>query len=894
MKLSGIAAMLTASLAFAGPAAAQDVTATIEGTVRSDMGTVLMGATVTVRNQTTGVRRATLTGVDGRYAILSLPVDGPYDVNVELPGFAPAAQAGVALRPAERATIDFVVSVAASETLVVTGRVVLLDREQASVRQTVNDHLIHSLPLLGRDFIQLTSLAAGFTGNPDFPSPQGQVYWSNNILVDGASHFSKWRSAARAFYSGYGLESIREVQVFTSLFSAEFGEALATVTSAITNSGTNEFRGSGLLFVQDGALNAMPTFATTKPAAGSQQYGFTLGGPLVKDRTHFWGSYEGRRSRGRNIVVSPATPGILVPDNQDEHLLFFRVDQLRSPQARLMVRYNGQWFRWHDEIGGLALPGTGTGYTNTAHTLLVNDAWQVSNRVLNEWRFQVARYVDVRRDLQPKVFVSRAGYSQEGGTLGPFGFGADPEDTWEAADTLTRWDATHAIKVGGGVKHVRAHNTFLQYGRGAYFFAGPPDSFPQPFLYIQSVARREEDAVADPRSISAFGFFQDTWNVRSTLTLNLGMRYDVEKISNVQGYAVPVDQNNFQPRVGVAWNPMGSERMVMRGGVGLYTQQHLFYPINRIELEGIDGAATISLPAGSPLLPAFPATLPLFSIGSVLPARDIYRADAHLSNPYSIQAMLGVERTFFGTVIAADYVWLTGRDLLSLVDANAPASNPKPAQRTVVDADATRPITPLPGTYRKIVVLGNLGRSWYRALQVKAERSMGRLQAVTSYTLSRAEDMANYQLPEDSRNILAEKARADTDIRHNATVGFTFELPGTGRLLRSWSISGLGVFQSNRPYTVTWGDDRNGTTQNDARPGGRNTGRTDAFENINLALAKRVFRGAVVTEARLEVFNVLNTVNYHRYAGDLSSPLFARPVSAFPARRLQLSATVRF
>ena len=112
--------------------------------------------------------------------------------------------------------------------------------------------MLHALPLVSRDFMALTSLTAGFTGNPTAPSPLGQIYWSNNVLVDGASHFSKWRGAPRTFYSGYGLETIREVQVLASQFSAEFGEALATVTVAVTNSGTNTLHGSALFFVQDG------------------------------------------------------------------------------------------------------------------------------------------------------------------------------------------------------------------------------------------------------------------------------------------------------------------------------------------------------------------------------------------------------------------------------------------------------------------------------------------------------------------------------------------------------------------------------------------------------------------------------------------------------------------
>jgi hypothetical protein len=165
---------------------------------------------------------------------------------------------------------------------------------------------------------------------------------------------------------------------------------------------------------------------------------------------------------------------------------------------------------------------------------------------------------------------------------------------------------------------------------------------------------------------------------------------------------------------------------------------------------------------------------------------------------------------------------------------------------------------------------------------------------MVSYTLSHAEDMANYQLPEDSREIQAERARANTDVRHNLVVAINWEAPWAGRLLGGWSISGIGTFRSSRPYTITWGDDRNGTTQNDARPDGRNTAETDTFQNVDLSLVKRFRRGAKVVEARVELFNALNTTNYDEYVGALSSPLFAKPVSAFPKQRLQLAAIVRF
>src|SRR4029077_17804940 len=187
-----------------------------------------------------------------------------------------------------------------------------------------------------------------------------------------------------------------------------------------------------------------------------------------KDRTHFFTSYEGKRSRGSKIVTSPAASGAEARNNEDEHLLFFKADHKISHRDLLTARYNGQWFRWHDETGGLSLPGTGTAYKNDVHTFLVSDTALISNRTLNQLRFQFARYIDIRRDLNPALYISRSAYSIEGGLLGPYGFGANPEDTWEGADTLSYVAGTHSLKVGGGMKYVDAHTEALPFGNGAF------------------------------------------------------------------------------------------------------------------------------------------------------------------------------------------------------------------------------------------------------------------------------------------------------------------------------------------------------------------------------------------------------------------------------------------
>jgi hypothetical protein len=874
------------------PAGAQGVTATIEGRVLDATGLPVAGVTIGAVNSATGFKRLTATDDGGRYLLIGLPVEGTYEIRAEGPGFAIDVREGLTLRPDQALVVDFTLRVAARDTIAVGATTVLIDRSHATLQQTLNEDLIDALPIAGRGFMPLVSLVGGITGHPDFPNPHGQMFWSNNVLVDRASHFSKWRSAARSFSSGVPLEAVRQVQVLTALFAAEFGEGLASVTSVTTKAGTNDWRGSAHLFARSAALDAPPVFAVRKPPGHGQQFGVSLGGPLVPNQSHVFGAYESRRARDRNIVVSPAAPNVEVPDELDEQLLFLRIDHQQG--GRLFVgRYNAEIFSWHHEPGGLALPPAGTEFRTRVHTLLVTGGIPLSARTLHDLRFQFSRYVHRRADTAPGVFVSRAGYSMQGGELGPAGFGADPEHTWEATETLVHVRGAHTYRMGGGMKYVLARSTGVPSGWGAYYFAGAPDAVAEPYLFVQSLPPGGPPLVAEPHSLAFFGFAQTDWTVHPVVRLNLGLRYDLERVSNVRGFDVPLDLDNLQPRLGITWDVTGEGRTVVRGGTGLYTQQHLLYPISRVQLEGPEGTVLLNLTPGSPLFPRFPSSITSLPPTGLAP-RDIQRAADDLRNPYSIQAAAGIQHELSGGVLAVDYVYLQGRDLISLVDANAPASIVKPASRTAAQADATRPLVPVPDGFRKLITLGNEGRSWYHALEVKFERGAGPLHVIAAYTRARAEDMANYELPEDSRNLQAERARSSAHVPHSLSTGFAWILPGTAPIVSGWSLAGIGTFRGNRPYTIFWGDDRNGTTQHDARPGDRNTGKTDMYGTVDLAVTKRFGWRGVNVDARVQAFNAFNRANYDQYVGELVSPRFGSPVSAFPPRRVELAAIVRF
>ena len=273
--------LLTAALA-----AAQTL-AGVSGTVRDESGTPLAGVAIDIVSVSTAVTRQTVTDADGRFVITGLRPADDYRVSATGSGLRSFVRGQMLLRAGEPVTLDILLGVGVTERLDVAAS--QPDASAASPSQQIDEGLTRDVPLIDRGFLHLSSLGPGFTGRPDYPDAQGQRYWTHNIVVDGASDFSKWRGAPRSFYSGYGRESIREVTILPELFAATIGGALASVTMATTRAGGTSWSGSTFLFVRHSALAAPPVFAIEKPVGSTAQYGGAIGGPL-RPTTFFFGS----------------------------------------------------------------------------------------------------------------------------------------------------------------------------------------------------------------------------------------------------------------------------------------------------------------------------------------------------------------------------------------------------------------------------------------------------------------------------------------------------------------------------------------------------------------------------------------------------------------------------
>jgi hypothetical protein len=290
------AIVVLAVLLAAADAAAQN--AQIIGTVRDESGAIVPGATVTAKNQETGLTRTDVTNTQGDFRLPALP-PGVYKVTVDLQGFNTESRPDILLTIEQTAALAFVLKPAKlAETITVTGETPIIDTNRSDVATAVSTQQIQDLPVASRRWIDLVMLVPGtsqdnirgffYRGNANIGG--GTREYSNMSVVDGVNN--TWAEMGEP-RQNFAMDSIREFKVSTSNYKAEYGLATGGVMTVVSKSGTNSLHGSGLLFFRDKVLTAKEYFQTTKPDYRRYQYGGTVGGPILKDKTHFFFAVEG-------------------------------------------------------------------------------------------------------------------------------------------------------------------------------------------------------------------------------------------------------------------------------------------------------------------------------------------------------------------------------------------------------------------------------------------------------------------------------------------------------------------------------------------------------------------------------------------------------------------------
>jgi hypothetical protein len=930
----GFAALLIALGPYSA-AFAQTPTFSVEGVVSDAQQAVLPGATVTITNAATSLTRSTVTDTGGRYVFASMPTEGRYRITVELTGFATAAREDIVFNAGQRALINFSLKLSTvQETITVAGDAPIVQTTSSEVSSTIDRQQFETLPVKERNYFRLLTLdsnvVASGTGSNAL-NVGGQEVWNFGTYVDGTNNHSKWLTLQRAPQlgsSGFAIETVKEVQLITNQFSAEFGGHSAGVSSMITKTGTNVLNGSAFVMIRPGDMDAAPPLAPivngekVKAPYNQQQFGGTAGGPIVHDKIFFFGSYERRRERSQVVVTAAEANGQVIPTPADEHQGHAKVDMRFSNRNSLGVRYNMVRWKKDNESGGLNLEGTGFIWDNNVDTVHGTFTTIFSDKLLNEVRGQYSRYTDRRAAKCECVSIVRQGYSTSGGN-DQGTWGVLPEETYDLSTTLSHWKGNHTMKTGASFTYDVTEQLFAPLQNGRYSFSGSPAAAPTPFQFSQAFALTPEARLMFPKAYVLAGFFQDDWRVRNNLTVNLGLRYDVEIIKDIPDWPAPTDKDNLDPRVGFAWDPKGDQKWAVRGGFGGFTQQHAIFTIVKGGVGGRNGLVTLSLNSTDPLFPTFPNTLPGFPPGAVLPARSIQEISPELENEHAWTSSIGVQHQLGArTSVAVDFNINRGTKH-GFLDMNAPApipkdqlnaalsANPNATVRTQAQADLTRPNVPGPNGFRHMDVLTNEGRSWYQGIRFSGVHRTTPLVVTASYTYSSAEDMLNHWFsPENSVDPESDRGPTGASTPHNLVTSIAWNIPGSGPLLSGWRLSTVTHSQSGSPYTIRYAGDPvgygagvgaacNSRGCQPSTPGGRNTARGMFINYADLTLGKQFPVGSDHIEFRADVFNLFNNQNllaggYINLVGNVRFGQHSGGSNVLPGRQFQFATTYRF
>jgi outer membrane receptor protein involved in Fe transport len=608
-----VSLLLPLVLAVAVTARAQVTTASILGTVQDETGAVLPGVTITVTNVETGVSRAAATDAQGRYLVRQLAL-GEYEVKAELAGFQTSVRRGIQLTLGREAVVDVTVKVSeVVESVVVTGEAPLVESTNAMMSGLVDERQMRELPLNARSFLDLTLLQPAtirvrrttttFGEEGTWISVSGARPTSTTFLLDGTVTTST-RGTGPSSVAGtaLGVEAIREFEVITSPYSAEYGRGTGGAVNVVSRSGTNRFRGSAFEFHRNDGLDASNFFDEFDPVTGKKeqpdfrrnQFGFSVGGRIIANRTFFFGNYEGlRQTLGTTDIFRVLTPaarqGILprgsvpvkpemrpyidffpLPNgrelgdgtadytaafsrNTEEDYVTGRVDHELSASDSIFARYTLS--------DGLDVtPGSLQQFeehsTNRSQFLTVEHKRIVSANILNVARFGFTRHNLLRTEtalveIDPILSMQPGRLMPSIGVTGLAGIGpADilpryfVDNTFELYDSLQYVRGGHALKFGIQVQRMQnnvSNNTRqdgrINFGSIEDFLAGVANR-------VQIAPRELADPVRSMRQTFVASFVQDDFRVSPRLTLNLGLRAEwASTITEIDGKMahVPVD-----------------------------------------------------------------------------------------------------------------------------------------------------------------------------------------------------------------------------------------------------------------------------------------------------------------------------------------------------------------
>jgi hypothetical protein len=937
----------------------------IAGTVTDQSGAVLPGVTITATLPATGASRTVVTDAAGKYRFNQLPV-GTYTIQAELPGFVRVVSENVRLRVGESGVLDFRMTLATvEESVTVTGEAPQIDTTKSELSGNVSEIQVQQLPVIGRNWLGFAVLAPGVKsdgseGTQDAPPTAGVgVGRQDRVLLDGADLNN--RSTASNVDLRISKEVIAEFQVKTAQFDAQLGQSGTSVVQAISKSGTDSFRGNTYFYFRDESLNAADFFTGRKPPYRNEQVGGTLGGPVLKGQTHFFFNYE-RQNEPKTVVSNTGVPSLDVPvDGTDLRTLwFFRGDHAITQNHRVSGRFNRYTrFEPHSGVGGLTPPvgSLDNDWKVNRYNAALNSVFgqnfvnQLTVNYMNTDRFFGKRPGSGALHVFPSVSI--------GGNVGG---GLEDPDYWafrnDASVFFTK-GGDHNLKFGGYFERAYLKGRFLFALNGVFSYTRDPanlanccgsenqadwdkSQFPIPVQFAQVLGDPSIDA---PNKVAS-AFIQDDWTLTPRLTVNLGLRYDLEFGSLANDLDNTLlqepyenDLDNFQPRFGFAYDLLGDKRTIVRGGAGRFVTQTFLNVTFFVERTNRVRQLNVTLrnPANDPnfgLDPLDGRTFEDFTnlIGNPNFPLDIAIFDTNTEQPdvwsYTVG---GAHQLTDDLSVSMDYVHQRSNSMLRSIDANLFCCRPDGQALPVVSGNFPELGGQVVGVgrpdprFNTIRQFGNYGRARYHGVQAALDKRFSNdYQFGVTYLLSKNEDDFSdvFEYPSNNFDLEDEFSTSAFDQRHRVTANWVTRLPyevtfsgllfmASGRAIPV-TVGGLDLFATapeprGRNARPTCGSDPRfdpgcrALSIADGQRVPRNAFRGDATYRVDMRVA-RTFRigQRVGIEPSFEMFNVFNRENHDptRFNNNLGSASFGTPGPTanqpyFP-RQIQLGIRLDF
>jgi outer membrane receptor protein involved in Fe transport len=913
--------------------------ASISGRVADATGASIENAQVSAREVETNVTASARTDRDGRFRFPYLKV-GPYEVKVHRDGFADQARR-LTLTIGSAFELPMVLRVAQAETSVtVSADATVLEAARSQVAGTVSRAEIQQLPLNGRSFLDAALLVPGvsstntaanqlFAETAAVPgqgiSIGSQRNFSNSFIVDGLSNNDDAAGLTGAFY---GLDVVEELQVVTSGGQAEFGRALAGYVNVVTRSGTNTPHADLYGYFRNGSLNAANALSHTVLPMTQAQYGSSLAGPLIHDRTFYFANFEQRELNQSGLVtISPANAAAI-----DSHLLaigypgpeistgiypnpvhstnvFARLDHRFSERDQLSARYSLYRVSSTNSrgAGGLSASTASANLADSDQVVAISNILTLSPRAVNETRGQFWNS-DLQAPPSDPVgpAVNIAGVATFGTLSGSPT--ARRNRLGQATDNFSYQAGAHAVHVGAEYIDNDDTITYPRSYRGSYSFASLA-SFLAGTYNNSGFTQTFQTSTVHQTNPNVGFYAQDEWKMNDRLTWNFGVRYDLQYLRTIQ-----TDTNNLSPRAGFAWTPFASRKMVIRGGYGLFYDRVPLRALANALLSAnntIDPAqlsqVSISLSPAQAGAPVFPAILSSLMI----PAGVLFNYSTmqrNMQNAYSEQGSFEVEQQLGAkSTLSAGYQHVRGLHLITSVNQNAP---------TCVASGTNNGCRPNP-TVANDSQYSALADSHYDALAVSfVQRPAVWGNYRISYTYSKALDNVGeffFSAPIDNFNIWHDYGRSDDDQRNRVVFDGSIHSP-TGKAVSAWDKLSHGFswnvllqYDSPLPFNITTGAQTvQGTTARPTINGvfiNRNSGEGFDFFSLGARLS-RSFQLAerVKLTALAEGFNLTNHVNGVSLNGTFGtgaypanpSPTFRQLTAVGDPRGFQLALRLAF